>query len=198
MVDFCRPGHNYKERFDFHYTMNQISEGCKIALFLSRIGRDAFAKLKTLANPTVFTDLSLEQIVATMSQHYKRETVEIAECFKFFKRAQQDMEGAAQYIAEFRKLAKTCNFGEYLDTTLREKLVCGLKDHKTQKELLCMQDLTLSMAIEKARAAEVVNREILHFPAVEADTLKLYNEQKPCHRCGQHGHTAANCRYKNT
>ena len=61
-----------------------------------------------------------------------------------------------------------------------------------------MQDLTLAMAIEKARAAEAVNREILHFPAVEADTLKLYNEQKPCHRCGQHGHTGATCRHKNT
>ena len=111
-----------------------------------------------------------------MSQHYKRETVDIAERFKFFKRAQQDTEGVAQYIAELRKLAKTCNFGEYLDTALCDQLVCGLKDHTTQKELLCMQDLTLSMAIEKARAAEVVNREILHFPAVEADTLKLYND----------------------
>ena len=165
---------------------------------MSRIGQDAFAKLKTLASPTSLTDLSLEQIVATMSQHYKRETVDIAERFKFFKRAQQDTEGVAQYIAELRKLAKNCNFGEYLDTALRDQLVCGLKDHKTQKELLCMQDLTLSMAIEKARAAEVVNREILHFPAVEADTLKLYNEQKPCHRCGQHGHTGATCRHKNT
>ena len=63
-----------------------------------------------------------------------------------------------------------------------------------------MQDLTLAMAIEKARAAEVVNREILHFPAVEADTLKLYNEQKPCHICGQHayGHTGTTYRHKNT
>ena len=112
------------------------------------------------------TDLSLEQIVATMSQHYKRETVDIAEHFKFFKRVQKDTEGVAQYIAELRKLAKTCNFSEYLDIVLHDQLVCGLKDHKTQKELLCMQDLTLAMAVEKARAAEVVKREILHFPAV--------------------------------
>ena len=97
---------DHKERFDFHCTANQVSEGRKNAFFLSRIGRDAFAKLKTLASPMSLTDLSLEQIVATISQHYKRETVDIAERFKFFKRAQQDMEGVALYIAELRKLAK--------------------------------------------------------------------------------------------
>ena len=54
------------------------------------------------------------------------------------------------------------------------------------------------MTIEKARVAEAINREALHFPAVEADTLKLYNVQKPCHRCGQHGHTGATLMHKNT
>ena len=37
------------------------------------------------------------------------------------------------------------------------------------------------MAIEKARAAEADDREILHFSAVEADALKLYSQQKACH-----------------
>ena len=73
-----------------------------------------------------------------------------------------------------------------------------MRDQKTQKELLCIQDLTLATAFEKARAAETVNREIQHFP-MEADTLKLYkqSQQKPCHRCGQYGHTGATCIHKN-
>ena len=133
-----------------------------------------------------------------MRQHYKRDTVEIAERFKFLKHVQQDREGVAEYVAELRKLGKTGSFGAYLDTALRDQLVCGLRDQKTQKELLCMQDLMLATAIEKARAADTVNREILHFP-MEADTLKLYNQlqQRPCHRCGQYGHTGATCIHKN-
>ena len=43
----------------------------------------------------------------------------------------------------------------------------------------------------QGEAAEAVDREILHFPAVEADGLKLYNQKKACQRCGQHGHTGA-------
>ena len=86
---------DYKERFDFHCTANQIPEGCRKALFLTRIGRDAFSKLKTLVSPTPLNDLSLDQIVSTMRQHYKKDTVEIAERFKFFKCVQQDNKGVA-------------------------------------------------------------------------------------------------------
>ena len=69
-VDDC------KERFDFYCTVNQVSRERKKALFLTRIGRDAFVKLKTLASLTLLSELSLEQILSTMKQHYKRETVE--------------------------------------------------------------------------------------------------------------------------
>ena len=42
-------------------------------------GRDAFAKLKTLVSPTPLNDVALSDIVTTMTQHYKKDTVEIAE-----------------------------------------------------------------------------------------------------------------------
>ena len=56
---------DYKEHFDFHC---QVAEGRRKALFLTRIGRDAFLKLKTLVSPTPLNDLSLEQIITTMRQ----------------------------------------------------------------------------------------------------------------------------------
>ena len=42
---------------------------------------------------------------------------------------------------------------------LRDQLVCGLCDQKTQKELLCIRDLTIEITTERAKAAEAVNRE---------------------------------------
>ena len=54
---------DYKERFDFHYTTLGICEERQKALFLTRIGRDVFVKVKTLASPTSLTDLTLGQIV---------------------------------------------------------------------------------------------------------------------------------------
>jgi len=75
-------------------------------LFLTRIGREAFSKVKTLASPTPLTELSLAQVIEYMKQHYKKETVEITERFKFFKRVQQQQELLVDFLAELRKLAK--------------------------------------------------------------------------------------------
>jgi len=46
---------DYKERFDFHCTAHDISQRRRKALFLTRIGREAFIKLKTLVSPTHLT-----------------------------------------------------------------------------------------------------------------------------------------------
>lgn len=71
-----------------------------------------------LATPTPLSELSLTQIFEYMKEHYKKETVEIAERFKIFKRVQQEKESLAEYLEKLRKLAKLCNFGNYLDTAL--------------------------------------------------------------------------------
>ena len=63
---------DYKERFDFHCTALGIREERQKALFLTRIGREAFSKVKTLASPTPLTELSLAQVVEYIKQHYKR------------------------------------------------------------------------------------------------------------------------------
>ena len=82
----------------------------------------------------------------------------------------------ADYVAELQRLSKTCNFGDYLETALRDQVVCGLCELTTQKELLCIKDLTLSTAIDKARAAETVNREV-HMLTHNKNAQQLSNHQ---------------------
>jgi len=55
------------------------------------------------------------------------------------------------FIAELRRLAKTCNFGNYLETAIRDYFVCGLCDSKCQKGLLCREGLTVDIAQELLR-----------------------------------------------
>ena len=100
----------------------------------------------------------MEHLVA----HYLPKTIEIAERFKFFKRSQNKGEAAVDFIADLRRLAKTCNFGNYLETEIRDQFVsnCGLRDSKCQKELLCREGHTVDIALQSARAAEVVARKL--------------------------------------
>ena len=136
--------------------------------------------------------------------HYRPKTIEIAERFKFFKRNQGTTESATEFIAELRSLAKTCNFGEYLEIAIRDQFVCGLGDSKCQAELLCEAELTADRALQWARAAEVVcketegmqlvRKEPERFP-LDGETNRVYSKPA-CYRCGKQGHSAADCRFK--
>ena len=75
-------------------------------------------KLKTFVSLTLLNDLSLKQILTAIRQYYKRETVEIVEW-----PVQQDTKGVVEYIAEIKKLGKTCSFVKYLNTALYDQLV---------------------------------------------------------------------------
>jgi len=171
---------DYKERFDFYCTAVGVRQDRLKALFLARVGREVFSKVKTLASPRPLNELDLPQIVDLMKEHYKKDTIEIAERFKFFKRVQEEQETLANYLAELRKLAKNCNFGNYLDSALRDQLVCGLRDRKIQRELLCISNLTLAVASERARAAEAASRETQQLSPTVSATHQLSHHGSQC------------------
>ena len=108
-------------------------------------------------------------------------------------------------MGELQSLAKTCNFGAYLETALRDQFVCGLRNIQCQRELLCEATLTVDTALKKARAAEVVLKETEKMQACKWESdgysmIQLTNTRKNtrsvCFRCGQHGHAAPDCRFK--
>ena len=57
-------------------------------------------------------------------------------------------------MAELRRLAVHCDFENYLDQALRDRLVCGLRSENTQKCLLCEANLPLARAVELAQGIE--------------------------------------------
>ena len=198
---------DFKERFEFYCTANNIrGEGeharQKRALFITLLGQETFAKLKVLTSPTPVSDITLDDIMEKLLGHYRPQTIEIAERFKIFKCSQKKGESIAEFMAELRRLVKTCNFGDYLDTAIRDQFRCGLGDLKCQKELLCTTDLTVAVVLQKARAVEVVTQEakVMQDPSQattgqEEDMHKLSIHLK-CYRCGKQGHSAVECKHK--
>ena len=180
---------DFHERFEFYCVANGIREdnaAKKKAMFITLLGQENFAKLKVLASPTTVNDLSLDAIVQLLSQHFRPATIEIAERFKFFKRKQKEDESATEYMGQLRRLGRTCNFGAYLETALRDQFVCGLSDVKCQRDLLCDAALTAETALKKARASEVVLKETEEMQAVKetgesATIIAATNKQNYLH-----------------
>lgn len=106
----------------------------------------------------------------------------------------------ADYMAELRRLASTCEFGTFLDEALLDKFVCGLWKESIQHRLLAKADLTLKKATELAQvmeAAEKDSKEIKASPSDQSQVHNVLQQQKTqCHRCPGTGRSAALCRFK--
>ena len=137
--------------------------------------------------------------------------------FLFHQRQQQPGESVAIYLAELRKLAVPCEFGETLDEALRDRLVCGLRDEAYQKRLLSEPELTLDKALQIAQSMETADVNARALRGSESGIHQMskggarsappYRSQKchqapapgqqgrECYRCGSTDHIASHCRF---
>ena len=144
-------------------------------------------------------------------------TIVIAERYKFYKRNQKEGETIASYIAELRRLARKCEFKDYLNTALRDQLVCGLYHAAVQQKILAEAELSLDRAIQIAQACESARQETqtlrgqtpqsarhteTAFGVTQSttggssQTAKASDKGKACSRCNGTNHSSDKCRYK--
>ncbi|XP_069139364.1 uncharacterized protein [Argopecten irradians] len=116
-----------------------------------------------------------------LQEHYSPRPLVIAERFRFHKRDQREGESIRDYNAALRKLSENCSFGESLNDTLRDRLVCGLKAEHIQKKLLTEADLTYQKALEVAIAIETATKDAVELQRqhVKAPVNKIRKEKQP-------------------
>ena len=149
----------YTERLEQYFKANSIeADDKKLATFLTVMGPTAYALLSNLLAPEKPATKMYAELVTVMRDHLKPKPLVIAERFRFHQRNQADSESVADYMAELRKLADKCEFGEHLTEALRDRLVCGLRSETVQKRLLAEEDLTLKKAYETAISMEAASR----------------------------------------
>ena len=105
----------------------------------------------------------------------------------------------AEYVAELRRLATHCQFGEYLDEALRDRLVCGMRNTAIQKRLLSEPELLLKKAIKLSQAYEVADKNAQEMQTPQAEPVQQVSNakaKKPCYRCRKGFHKPSECHYK--
>ena len=83
----------------------------------------------------------------------------IAERYRFYKRDQQESESVSDFVVILKKLASTCEFGNFLNEALRDRFVCGLRSENCRRRLLTESDLAFTKAIEIARSMELARKD---------------------------------------
>lgn len=210
---------NYKERIEFFFEANVItSDTMKRAVFLSVCGSELFDLAKLLCNPSKLREVILVNLFKKLDDHFAPSPPEIAKRILFERRNQLEDESAAEFVAKLLELAECCNFGENLESRLRDRIVGGIKDLGVQKRLLMESKLTLQQAIEMVTAGESSERhmdkirngnskfeELASVHAInkahkkKKDTYsksQMHDKsEKPCFRCNG-SHSAHRCRFK--
>ncbi|XP_055908516.1 uncharacterized protein K02A2.6-like [Eupeodes corollae] len=196
----------------------------KVKLLLHYMGSEAYNVLCDKVSPDKPSTKSYDDIIKTLSEFFDPTPNEILENYRFHLRKQQDEETCEEFLNALRRLSIGCKFGSYLQTALRNQFVFGLKNQRIQNRLLEKEQLTLSSALDTAKAIEVSEKggaELHKEKELTSDVnfVKENNKKKKntwenksstnpirtsastnfvCYRCNSTEHLATKCKYKNS
>ena len=115
----------YIERVNLFFTANDIPAEKRVA---SVIGGKTYERLRNLLSPKLPETLKYSELVDVFKHHDEPQPLVIAERFHFHRRNQATGESISEYMAELCRLSTNCDFRDYLEQALRDRLVCGLRN----------------------------------------------------------------------
>ena len=160
----------YLERVELYFSANGIGEDKKLAILLSVIGPKTYGVLRNLLAPTRPQEKKFSEVLI---RHFEPKLIVIAERFSFYRRSQLVGESVADFVAELRRLARNCQFGDILDEALRDRLVCGFQNEAIERRLLTEAKLTFAGALELAKAQEAAELQAKQFKDPDIGVHKL-------------------------
>ena len=192
----------YLERVELYFSANGIGEDKKLVL-LSVIGPKTYGVLRNLLAPSRPQEKKFSEVTEVLIRHFEPKLIVIAERFSFYRRSQLVGESVADFVAELRRLARNCQFGDFLDEALRDRLVCGLQNEAIQRRLLTEAKLTFAGALELAKAQEAAELQAKQFKDPDIGVHKLSrtrlsekDTREQCTHCGRRNHPPDQCRLK--
>ncbi|XP_036347585.1 uncharacterized protein LOC118756963 [Rhagoletis pomonella] len=149
----------FKQNFDIYaiaIDLEERKEQQKVGIFLNACGPETIEIFNTFGL-TVEQKKNYDAVFAAVENYCTPKKNEVYEAFRFNSRKQEEGEPFESYLLDLRKRVKHCGYTD-MDRMIRDNIVIGTNSQKLQKKLLETENLTLSRAIEIARAAELVDK----------------------------------------
>ena len=122
----------YTERLKHYFIANGIdSDEKQRSLLLSVCGVSTFKLIQSLLPGRKLEEKKFGEIAALVKFH--PQPSEIVSRFHFNSSVRQHGETTATFVARLRRLSENCNYGDSLDSVLRDRLVCGIGDERLQR-----------------------------------------------------------------
>ncbi|XP_043266601.1 uncharacterized protein K02A2.6-like [Venturia canescens] len=206
----------WAERLEQYFIANDIPEAKKVSLFLTLLGSEGYALLSSLCTPVKPATKTFAELTTLIKNHLQPKPSIITERYKFKECKQKNGEDIKTYLANLKKLSANCEFGQNLNSHLRDQFVWGLRTDSIKKRLLGESDLTFARAMELAQSLEMASRDVAEMGStsskspqdsinfVGARNSRLTSEKEVnkgilrCYHCGGTRHTFSTCKFKDS
>ena len=96
-------------------------------------------------------------------------------------------------------MSEHCEFGDFLNDALCDRLVCGMNNSSIRRRLLTEKYLTLGKATSIALSLDISSQEneLINIKREPDAIQNILKGRRRCFRCDGEYHLANTCRYKN-
>ncbi|XP_063370633.1 uncharacterized protein K02A2.6-like [Cydia amplana] len=159
----------YVERLEQYFLCNNIKAELQVPTLVTVIGAEGYELLVNLCTPDKPTTKTFADLTAILEKHLQPKPSVLAERYKFRHRKQGDSESMSNYVAVLKRMSKTCDFGAWLEDSLRDQFVCGIHSETIRQRLFAEDKLDFTKAFNLAVSME----------AAEKDAAMVEGSRKP-------------------
>ena len=132
----------------------------RAAIFLACVGTDAYELFQTLEFDDETHRKDITKIIDAFEKHCVGETNVTYERYVFNRREQDAAEPFDSFVADIRRLIRTCEYGVIENSIIRDRIVMGIRDDATRRKLLQTRQLDLKKAIDICKSSEATTKQL--------------------------------------
>ena len=137
--------------------------------------------MTSLIAPTKPGEKGFDDLVKTLTELYVPSPSKIVQRYKFHTRIRQPGETKTTFVAELLAMAQYFKFGDSLNDSLRDRLVCRVNEDIIQRRFLSEKVLTFYKALKIAVSMETAKKNVDKLQAVSSTVHKVGSVL--CYRC---------------
>ncbi|XP_065203526.1 uncharacterized protein LOC135833693 [Planococcus citri] len=169
----------FKEQWKYYCIatgLDKMPEDVKVSILFLTLGRETFTLLHDNLNLSDEDKNSSDRIFSILDTYFQPKVNVVWERYTFNQAIQEIHETPELYLDRLKKLATSCDFTENIQTVIRDRFICGLRDDILRKELAGDPNITLEKALKKSSVAS--SKTIIRKKSDEVENKK--NIKKIC------------------
>ncbi|CAH0717253.1 unnamed protein product, partial [Brenthis ino] len=171
---------NWRQKLEYYLLATEKEkkeDKVKIAILLNLIGDEGLAIYNTFG---LSTETSTYDAVIKKFENYCKEKKNVLfERHKFFKTLRIDGQTIDNYVTGLRTIGANCEFGDQLESLIRDQIVLHLTDQGLQERILRESELGLLKVVEFVKASETTKEQVrlIQEKSVEVHGLRRGNNK---------------------